>query len=201
MNYSGCLDPVGRPTDGFRFARSPWCPAIFSRPSSSRSRRISLLASDQIKIAEIGCQLRRFVGDRTAPGLVSCAMYGNRRSLSLLHSCAARSAPINVDPPGRQVETLRVRVRSSLTATRNHIQLRCHKCSRCYMRPECTPGSLQKSESEVVRSRICGVSDDRHYLLQRIRKARICFYHKIEYLSLLCLSKLSPYRQYLYCYS
>lgn len=92
-------------------------------------------------------------------------MYGSRRIL-LLHSCAAPSSPIDVDPPGRQVETLRVRIRSSLTAMRNHIQLCCHKCSKRYMRTECTPGSPQKPNSEVTtksRDPEYVEFDDRHH--------------------------------------
>lgn len=48
------------------------------------ARRVFLLASGQIKIARIDCQLRRsrFTGDCTALGIVSCTLYGSHRLLA-----------------------------------------------------------------------------------------------------------------------
>lgn len=93
MNYSGCLDPVGRLTDGFRSVQSSWCLAIFystflSSPSFAR---------DQIKIARI-CQLRRsrFCARLLGPFCAPCTAVV---ASSLLHSCAASS--IDVDPSVR----------------------------------------------------------------------------------------------------
>lgn len=106
----------------------------------------ALLASGQIKIAEIGCQLRRrrFV-DATAPGTrlsrAPCTAVG----AALLHSCTAPSTSVHqVD---RQRHTRSQALRSSLTATRNHIQLRRHK--------RCMPNAFW---NQILQSEIPNVS-------------------------------------------
>lgn len=181
MNYSGCLDPVGRPTDGFRFA-----PRFFSRPSSNlspflRAARLRSQGSRGPRLS-VSCDDVDSVGDRARlPGSSRAPCTAVSSASSLLHSCGPPSFPIDVDPPGRQVETLRVRIRSSLTAMLNHIQLRCHKCSRRYMRPEMHSRSQSWNYNKVAKSRVFPITISRHYLLQR--KAKICFYHK--HLSLL----------------
>lgn len=98
MNYSRCLDPVGRPTDGFQFRPIAVVPCDFF-PALPQPRALAgspFLRAVQIKIAGIGCQLRRcrFVGDHTAPGarLVRHVRQSST-SVSLLHSCRGPDRP------------------------------------------------------------------------------------------------------------
>lgn len=163
--------PIDVPCDFFPALLQPLSP--FLRTARLRSQgRIGCLSA---------ATMSNVVGDRTAPGLVSCTMYGSRPyPRFFIHAGLHRSRSTSIHQVDRQRH-----FESSLTATLNRIQLRCHKCSRRYTHPPMHSNHrfgnrILRPSREIPKFSITISS---HYLLQR--RAQICFYHKIEYLSLL----------------